>query len=130
MEKCRKCKKLVTKYRRNTSTWKGKLYVYIDCLGCDAINRSQRISHYHEVKKTERYKELAKKRAKKKIENNPEKYKARYLVRNAIVAGKLKKPTRCSVCKKQGRIHGHHPDYSKPLEVVWLCDQCHRQIHS
>ena len=24
----------------------------------------------------------------------------------------------------------HHPDYSKPLEIVWLCRSCHLLLHS
>jgi hypothetical protein len=26
-------------------------------------------------------------------------------------------------------VHGHHPDYSKRLEVVWLCSVCHAAVH-
>lgn len=35
----------------------------------------------------------------------------------------------CSVCGKKYRVHGHHPDYSKPLDVIWLCRKHHKQIH-
>lgn len=26
-------------------------------------------------------------------------------------------------------IHGHHEDYKKPLEVVWVCFACHAIRH-
>ena len=39
------------------------------------------------------------------------------------------KPTVCSQCGVEGRIEAHHPDYSKPLEVVWLCRIHHVEAH-
>ena len=27
------------------------------------------------------------------------------------------------------KIQGHHFDYDKPLEVTWVCFECHKQIH-
>lgn len=54
---------------------------------------------------------------------------ARSAVRRAVLAGKLARPDKCSNCGLTGRIHGHHPDYSKPLEVLWVCQKCHVKIH-
>jgi len=60
--------------------------------------------------------------------DHPEKYRANYAVGNAVRDGRLDKPDRCSRCNEKGRrIEGHHEDYSKPLEVIWLCTLCHRR---
>lgn len=51
-------------------------------------------------------------------------------VDTAVRAGRLKRPEACSACgQKASRIHGHHHDYSKPLEVQWLCPRCHKLAH-
>ena len=58
---------------------------------------------------------------------NPDKIKANIAVHNAIARGKLfKKP--CEVCGKE-RVEAHHPDYSKRLEVIWLCRKHHVEAH-
>ena len=48
----------------------------------------------------------------------------------ALRHGLLKKPKTCSLCGDSGKIHGHHPDYKKPLDVVWLCATCHMREHA
>lgn len=61
----------------------------------------------------------------------PETYRAHTMVANAVRTGELEKPDRCSHChSKESRIEGHHEDYSKPLEVIWLCSPCHKQLHA
>jgi hypothetical protein len=61
---------------------------------------------------------------------NPEKKRAHGKVQKAIEAGVLVRPDQCSRCGNDGRIQAHHRDYSKPLEVVWLCQRCHKQEHA
>ncbi len=60
---------------------------------------------------------------------NPDKRAAHVKVGNAVRDGKIIKPEVCDQCKKPGKIHAHHKDYSKPLEVDWLCTTCHSAEH-
>lgn len=63
------------------------------------------------------------------IRNNPEKVKAHRLVQNAVKQGIIYKSETCEACKRKTRLSGHHNDYSKPLEVIWLCGSCHKLTH-
>lgn len=64
-------------------------------------------------------------RGKRWVLKNPDGAAAHKKLRWALISGKLIKPELCARCSKPGRIEGHHPDYSKPLEVEWLCKSCH-----
>lgn len=50
---------------------------------------------------------------------------AREILNRAVKSGKIAKPERCESCGKIKKLTAHHPDYSRPLEVVWLCYECH-----
>lgn len=50
-------------------------------------------------------------------------------MRRAVRTGEIIKPLRCEKCGVEEELHGHHADYTKPLEVTWLCARCHRQAH-
>lgn len=58
--------------------------------------------------------------------------RAHQAVGNAVAKGDLVRPELCSACGLPGgggRIEGHHEDYSKPLDVTWLCPSCHKKLH-
>ncbi len=55
---------------------------------------------------------------------------ARRRLHAAVRAGDVAKPDACSGCGGSERgIQAHHEDYSRPLDVVWLCTTCHAQRH-
>lgn len=59
---------------------------------------------------------------------HPERARAWDLVRAAVRNGTLVKGP-CADCGSCVDVQGHHPDYSKPLDVVWLCRTCHNRRH-
>lgn len=62
-----------------------------------------------------------------KSEENLRKQKVRYKVRTGLRNGTLiKKP--CKVCGEL-KVEAHHPDYTKPFEVIWFCNKHHRAHH-
>jgi len=60
--------------------------------------------------------------------NHPEKYSAHIAVSNALRDGKLHKRP-CERCERTDHVHAHHDDYSKPLDVMWLCPVHHKERH-
>lgn len=54
-----------------------------------------------------------------------EKHRARNVTKIAIKNGKLVRPEKCQSCGIPCKPESHHEDYSKPLEVEWLCIKCH-----
>ena len=59
---------------------------------------------------------------------NPMAIKAHKLVARAIKRGELKRQP-CRVCGAETRLHGHHADHSKALDVDWRCFRCHPEHH-
>lgn len=59
-------------------------------------------------------------------QRDAEKQRAHHILAKAIRSGKIVRPNHCVRCLSSCKPDGHHPDYSKPLEVEWLCRRCHR----
>ncbi len=57
----------------------------------------------------------------------PNRRRAQGLVQHALRAGRLKRQP-CWVCGEKALAH--HPDYDRPLDVVWLCQPHHKQAHA
>lgn len=105
------------------------------CRKCD--NERSRTYYLNNIEKVrKRKREASRKKTKKQLyerylrvkAKDPEKYKARYTLRNAVKWGKvIKQP--CQVCGNV-KSQGHHEDYSKPLEVIWLCKEHHDDKHN
>jgi hypothetical protein len=64
----------------------------------------------------------------RQMERWPERDAARKAVQDAVRAGKLIRQP----CEKCGELksEGHHDDYTKPLEVRWLCRTHHTEHHT
>jgi hypothetical protein len=61
------------------------------------------------------------------MDRYPEKVAARTAVANALRDGRLTK----APCEKCGAepAHAHHDNYAFPLDVRWLCQQHHTEVH-
>lgn len=56
------------------------------------------------------------------------KIRARELAMIALKKGQIKRQP-CQACGFKFDMHMHHPDYTKPLDIVWLCARCHAAEH-
>ena len=73
----------------------------------------------------ERRPDLRKAKEKRYAEKYPEKRHAKDALRHAVDRGQVQKPSQCAWCGSSASLQAHHEDYSKPLDVVWLCVPCH-----
>jgi len=116
IRKCTKCRKSkpIIEYNKNGNRY-GKQEYRTQCRDCLIP------MHNPDRTRVARYKY-----------KNPEKVRSQWMLRYNIEKGKIDKPDSCSECKKnmpKNKIQGHHEDYSKPLDVIWLCDLHHKKRH-
>jgi len=55
------------------------------------------------------------------------KQKSQLILNDAVRDGTIKRQP-CRVCDNP-YVQAHHEDYSRPLDVIWLCHRCHRLLH-
>lgn len=66
----------------------------------------------------------------KRALQNRHKIRAKDRARIAENKGILKRPNYCMCCHEIRKLIKHHPDYSDPYYVLWVCRKCHGEIHS
>ncbi len=82
------------------------------------IKESRRVNPNEALKRIDEY-----------VERNKSLYLCSVKFRLALKAGFIQKKTTCDACGSEKNVQAHHPDYSKPFDVDWLCSRCHSNNH-
>lgn len=85
-------------------------------------------NRYERIKDTPEYRKRQTETSHRMRHLYPEKEAARRQVRSAIASGSLTRLS-CEVCGAP-EVEAHHDDYSRPLDVRWLCRVHHREHHA
>lgn len=133
---CFKCKtqKPLSEFYKHSAMADGHLNKCKECNKKDATEtRLKRIDYYREydMRRSLLPKRLANQtKLSKKYRDTVDGFTfAHNAVTRAIRNGSIVRPTKCERCSKETRLHAHHDDYSKPLDIMFLCPACHRQRH-
>jgi hypothetical protein len=138
MEKrCFRClqTKVVDDFYAHSAMRDGRLNKCIDCTKGDM--RAYRLANLERIRAYDirraalphRIAMTARVYAKWKAQH-PDRRAAQVLVGNALRAGKLTRWPCCAVPECDRKPEAHHPDYSAPLAVSWLCRPHHMQAHA
>jgi hypothetical protein len=140
-KKCTKCgaEKPLCSYHRSKA---GRLGRVAKCKTCvkeynatperraaiKASGAANRAATERKYKRSEKGKAIQRKCAKARRKKHPEKMRAKDKVKYAVRIGRLVRQP-CEVCGSTTNVHAHHDDYSKPLDVRWLCYEHHMEVH-
>lgn len=121
MNICRNCKVNEGTIKECVNIYKGKKYEYYSCRDCCS-------SRAREYRKTKKGKESYKRAMRKQYQKNHTKVLARRQLNYHVKKGNIIVPSKCSKCKEEKKLEAHHSDYFFPLDVLWLCRQCHNKV--
>ena len=150
MKVCRNCKieKDLFDFYKNPAMLDGHLNKCISCvkervkkhreINLDKVREydkkramlPHRVQARKEYIKTEQGKKAKYKSVEKYRKKFPMKYAAHVIIRNYVKNKRIIPALNCEECNSTQKIHGHHDDYTKPLEVRWLCEKCHKNWHT
>ena len=121
LNKCKECAKRDVREHRENNLERIRQY------DTERANNPERILARKEYRKTPQGRAAVLRSHRKWAKNNPLKRDATVKVGNAVRDGRLLKQP-CEVCGETV-VEAHHDDYSKPLDVRWLCNEHHREWH-
>ena len=134
MKICRKCRveKPLSDFYKHRGMADGHLNICKDC------TRKRISSHWHlnaeQLRKKERERWQRRKKNPREIKRRlkyQQQLRSKHPERNKAychVHRNLKPPDQCEICGESCKLHGHHKDYTKPLQVIWVCPVCHRRV--
>jgi len=136
MEKiCFKCKRLLplSEFYPHPNMADGHLNKCKECNRADVQqNRRYKVNFYREYDRLRATQPeritMRKNFQQRQRKMEPEKYYARTVADNALRDGRLTKDEYCYFCNGSENLEMHHPDYSQPLRIYWLCRICHRKL--
>ena len=118
--KCKDCQKANTKAARERSPDYYRQY------DKNRANLPHRVQARAEYSKTEAGKNSHNQSNKAWVSKHPNRRAASHILNNAIRDGKVARHP-CFMCG--AKAHAHHPDYDRPLVVIWLCPKHHSETH-
>jgi hypothetical protein len=116
---CKACQKSIERERRRKNPQKSK-----DRVKAWKKDNPEKVSAFHKrYRQThpEKLREFQKRYRRK----YPEKDRAHAVSHRAIKLGEITPPDVCERCGETNNLEAHHPDYSEPKQVQWLCRKCH-----
>jgi len=122
LNKCKRCTQedVSRNYRKNIDHYK-------------AYERSRnqlphRVTAKVAYQKTEQGQDAHGRASKKYRRQHPNRAYAHQTLGNAIRDGRVQRQP-CFICGIRENVQGHHYDYSKPLSVIWFCENHHLWLH-
>ena len=126
------CEKPLEGFYKHAQMSDGRLNKCIACTKNDVNAHRQanleRIRAYDKMRASQPHRMALAKRVNAEWQAKyPERRAANVTLGNAVRDGRIKKQP-CWVCGL--KAVAHHPDYDRPLDVVWLCQPHHKQTHA
>lgn len=120
LNKCKDCQKANTKAARDR---RPDYYREYDN---KRANLPHRVKARAEYSKTDQGKDRHRAANEVWMTKHPNRRAASHILNNGIRDGKVHRHP-CFVCG--AKAHAHHPDYDRPLDVIWLCPKHHKEAH-